>query len=369
MSLRVATDIGGTFTDLVAFDDEAGTLVVGKASTTPADLPMGVLDAVAAAEVSLEGVAELVHGTTVVINALTERRGARTALVTTKGFRDVLEIGRGNRPDMYNLVSRKPQPFVPRRHRFEIRERVDRHGTVLVPLELSDLEPAVEVCRRDAIEAVAVCLLHSYAHPAHEEAVREALEAALPGLAVTISCEITREWREYERSSTTVLNAYVQPTVEQYLDALERRLRGRGLRRPPRIVQSNGGTTSVANARRRPINLVESGPAAGVIGAAEARGADRRAERALPRHRRHDGQVLADRGRPDADHDRVPDRVAAGLRGVPGARAGRRPRRDRRRRRIDRVGRHGRLGPRRPAERRRRSRSPPAMGAAGPTRR
>jgi len=268
MSLRVATDIGGTFTDLVAFDDEAGTLVVGKASTTPADLPLGVLDAVAAAEVSLAGVGELVHGTTVVINALTERRGARTALVTTKGFRDVLEIGRGNRPDMYNLVSRKPTPFVPRRHRFEIRERVDRHGTVLVPLELSDLEPAVEVCRRDAIEAVAVCLLHSYAHPPHEEAVRDALEAALPGLAVTISCEITREWREYERSSTTVLNAYVQPTVEQYLDALERRLRARGLQRPPRIVQSNGGTTSVANARRRPINLVESGPAAGVIGAA-----------------------------------------------------------------------------------------------------
>ena len=133
--LRLATDIGGTFTDLVGFDEQTGAVTIGKASTTPDDLPHGVLDAVAAAGVSLEDVAELVHGTTVVINALTERRGARTALVTTHGFRDVLEIGRGNRPDMYNLVSRKPPAFVPRRHRFEVRERVDRRGIVLRPLD------------------------------------------------------------------------------------------------------------------------------------------------------------------------------------------------------------------------------------------
>jgi N-methylhydantoinase A len=203
-----------------------------------------------------------------VINALTERRGARTALVTTKGFRDVLEIGRGNRPDMYNLVSCKPPPFVPRRYRFEVGERVDGLGHVLVPLELADLAPAIEVCRRERIEAVAVCLLHSYAHPAHERAVREALRAELPDLPVTLSSEITREWREFERSSTAVLNAYVQPVVERYLGSLERRLRRRGLRAPVRIVQSSGGTTSFRAARRRPINLVESGPAAGVIGAA-----------------------------------------------------------------------------------------------------
>jgi len=268
MTLRLATDIGGTFTDLVAFDGATGTPTVAKASTTPADLPTGVIDAVRAANIELADVAELVHGTTVVINALTERRGARTALVTTAGFRDVLEIGRGNRPDMYNLVSRKPPPFVPRRYRFEVRERVDRRGNVLLPLELSDLEAVVDACRRDAIEAVAVCLLHSYAHRAHEEAVRDALRAALPEVTVTISSEITREWREYERSSTAVLNAYVQPTVERYLEDLEQRLRLDGLRSPMRIVQSNGGTTSVRNARRRPINLVESGPAAGVLGAA-----------------------------------------------------------------------------------------------------
>jgi N-methylhydantoinase A len=268
MTLRVATDIGGTFTDVVAFDEETGVLGVGKALTTPPDLPQGLVDAIAAADVRLRDVSELVHGTTVVINALTERRGARTALVTTKGFRDVLEIGRGNRPDMYNLVSRKPLPFVPRRHRFEVRERVDRRGNVLVPLEISDVEPIVAACRRDGIDAVAVCLLHSYAHRQHEEEVRAALRAALPDLAVTISSEITREWREYERSSTAVLNAYVQPTVERYLTALEERLGRGGLRGQLRIVQSNGGTTSLRAARARPINLVESGPAAGVIGAA-----------------------------------------------------------------------------------------------------
>src|SRR5262245_19305127 len=183
MTLRLATDIGGTFTDLVAFDAD-GAITVAKASTTPSDLPAGVLESVHEAGVALEDVAELVHGTTVVINAVTERSGAATALVTTRGFRDVLEIGRGNRPDMYNLVSRKPPPFVPRRHRFEVGERVDRCGNVLVPLDLADLDPVVETCRRDRIEAVAVCLLHSYAHPAHEHAVCEALREALPDVAV-----------------------------------------------------------------------------------------------------------------------------------------------------------------------------------------
>jgi N-methylhydantoinase A len=268
MTVRLATDIGGTFTDLVGFDEQTGALTIGKASTTPDDLPHGVLDAVAAAGVSLVDVAEFVHGTTVVINALTERRGARTALVTSHGFRDVLEIGRGNRPDMYNLVSRKPPPFVLRRHRFEVRERVDRHGVVLRPLELDDLEPVVAACRRDGIEAIAVCLLHSYAHPAHEHDVRDALVAALPEVPVTISSDITREWREYERSSTAVLSSYVQPTVDRYLGGLERRLSESGLRARLQIVQSNGGTTSLQAARRTPIRLVESGPAAGVIGAA-----------------------------------------------------------------------------------------------------
>jgi N-methylhydantoinase A len=266
--VKAATDIGGTFTDLVAVDGETGAITVAKASTTPDQLARGVLDAIQASGVRLAGLSELVHGTTVVINALTERSGARIAVVTTAGFRDVLEIGRGNRPDMYNLVSRKPTPFVPRRHRFEVRERVDRAGRILVPLELEDVEHVAAACEREGIEAVAVCLLHSYAHPAHEEAVREALRLRLPDVPVTISSDITREWREFERTSTAVLNAYVQPRVERYLGALHASLLDGGLSRPFRVMQSNGGTTSLDAARARPIHLVESGPAAGIVGAA-----------------------------------------------------------------------------------------------------
>ena len=268
MTLRIATDIGGTFTDLVAVDEKGGEVIVGKALTTPADLSGGVLDAVSAAGISLRDVSDFVHGTTVVINALTERAGARVALVTTKGFRDVLEIARGNRPDMYNLVSRKPVPFVLRRHRFEVRERVDRDGKVHVPLEPEDVEAVADACEREGIEAAAVCLLHSYAYPEHEQAVRDGLLARVPALAVTISSEITREWREYERSSTAVLNAYVQPTVERYLTGLGARLEGAGLSGRLRVMQSNAGTTSLEAARSRPIRLIESGPAAGVVGAA-----------------------------------------------------------------------------------------------------
>jgi N-methylhydantoinase A len=268
MTLRVATDIGGTFTDLVVVDSESGDVRIAKVSTTQRDLAQGALDVIAAGEVEPAAIDELVHGTTVVINALTERTGARTALVTTSGFRDVLEIGRGNRPDMYNLVSRKPPPFVLRRHRFEVRERVDRHGSVLVPLDLSGLEPIAAACERDTIEAIAVCLLHSYAHPEHEQALCEALRKRLPGVAVSASSEVTREWREYERTSTAVLNAYVQPAVDRYLGELQTRLADAGLRGPLLVMQSSAGTGSLAAARSRPIALVESGPAGGVAGAA-----------------------------------------------------------------------------------------------------
>jgi N-methylhydantoinase A len=267
-SLRVATDIGGTFTDLVYVDETSGAVGFAKASTTPADPARGVLDAIAAGELRLADVVHFVHGTTIVINALTERRGARTALVTTRGFRDVLEIARGNRPDMYNLVSRKPPPFVRRRHRFEVRERVDRHGAVLVPLDLAELDEIAAACERERIEAIAVCFLHSYAHPQHERQARDELAARLPGLPITISSDITREWREYERTSTAVLNGYVQPAVDRYLGGLGRRLADAGLESVVHVMQSNAGTTSVASARARPIYLVESGPAGGIMGAA-----------------------------------------------------------------------------------------------------
>jgi N-methylhydantoinase A len=269
MSLRVATDVGGTFTDLVAFDEASGRLVTAKASTTPTGFGRGVMDAVDAGEVDLAEAAFFVHGATVVINAITERRGAVTALVTTEGFRDVLGIGRGNRPDMYNLRYRKPEPFVPRRLCFEVPERLAADGTVVTPLDVDAVDEVAERCAAAGVEAVAVCFLHSYADPAHERAAGERLAVRLgPDVAVTISSDVTRQLREYERTSTTVLNAYVQPVVERYLGDLEERVRSRGLRRSPYAMQSNGGTASFERARRLPINLVESGPAAGIIGAA-----------------------------------------------------------------------------------------------------
>ena len=227
------------------------------------------MDAVEAGEVDLGEAAFFVHGATVVINAITERKGARTALVTTAGFRDVLSIGRGNRPDMYNLRYRKPAPFVPRRLCFEVPERLAADGAVVAPLDLAAVDAVAEGCAAQGAEAVAVCFLHSYANPEHERAARDRLAARLgPEVAITISSEVTRQLREYERTSTTVLNAYVQPVVGRYLADLEERARARGLRRAAYVMQSNGGTASFERARRLPINLVESGPAAGIIGAA-----------------------------------------------------------------------------------------------------
>jgi N-methylhydantoinase A len=266
--LRVAVDIGGTFTDLVVFDPATGETFEAKASTTPDDFARGVFDAIAAGDVAPEAVAHLVHGTTVVINAITQRAGVTTALVTTAGFRDALAIGRGNRPDMYNLQFHKPEPFVPRRLRFEVRERVSADGTVALPLELSDLDVIAAACREAGVEAIAVCFLHAYAHPEHEQRAAAYLRDLLPGVTITISSEITKEWREYERSSTAVLNAYVQPILDRYLGALEAQLRSRGVPGNLFAMLSNGGTAAFSSARQQPIQLVESGPAGGIIGAA-----------------------------------------------------------------------------------------------------
>ena len=265
---RLATDIGGTFTDLVYFDEETGALSVAKSLSTPDDLTRGVLDTIDQAALDADAVDYFVHGGTTVINAITERTGAKTALVTTEGFRDVLEIARGNRPDLYNLRYRKEVPFVPRRLRFEVRERVDAKGRVRVPLHLEDLDRVVEVCRAQEVEAIAIQFLHSYAAPAHEEETAAYLRERLNGVAITASHEITREWREYERANTAVLNAYVQPIVQRYFDTLEAGIDRLGLDCPMMAMQSNGGTTSFGWAREHPITLLESGPAAGVNGAA-----------------------------------------------------------------------------------------------------
>ncbi len=265
--VRVAVDIGGTFTDVVVFDESSGAVWAAKVSTTPANFADGVLAAIHAGKIDPADVVAFIHGTTVVINAITQRRGVKTALVTTAGFRDVLEIGRGNRPDMYNLKFHKPKPFVPRRLRFEVRERVGADGSVWTPLATEDLEAIADSCQAEGVEAIAVCFLHAYAHPKHEEIAAAFLRARLPDVLVTASSEITREWREFERSSTSVLNAYVQPILDGYLSDLENRLRAEGLTAPVFAMLSNGGTATFEAARKTPIALVESGPVAGVTGA------------------------------------------------------------------------------------------------------
>ena len=227
---RLASDIGGTFTDLVYFDAADGSLRTAKSLSTPGDLTQGVIDTIGLSGLAPGEVDFFVHGGTTVINAITERKGVRTALVTTAGFRDVLEIQRGNRPDLYNLRFEKERPFVPRLLRFEVRERVDAAGAVLRPLEKSDLDRIVERCREEGVEAIAVQFLHSYVAPRHEAETAAHLRERLDGVSVTASHEITREWREYERANTAVLNAYVQPIVQTYFSRLEEALSGAGVR-------------------------------------------------------------------------------------------------------------------------------------------
>jgi N-methylhydantoinase A len=265
---RLATDIGGTFTDLVYFDEKTGRLHTGKSLTTPRDLTQGIIDTIKLSHLTPGDVSFFVHGGTTVINAITERKGARTALVTTKGFRDVLEIQRGNRPDLYNLRFEKELPFVPRSLRFEVGERIDAAGNELLALDLRELDEIAAQCRILKVEAIAIQFLHSYAAPAHEQACAVHLRHLLPEIAVTASSDITREWREYERANTAVLNAYVQPIIERYFDRLQEALAAAGIRCGYSAMQSNGGTTSFEWAKKHPITLMESGPAAGCNGAA-----------------------------------------------------------------------------------------------------
>ena len=265
---RLASDIGGTFTDLVYFDDVSGTLSMAKSLTTPDNLTQGVVDTIKLSELEPSEVDFFVHGGTTVINTITERKGAKTALVTTAGFRDVLEIQRGNRPDLYNLRFEKERSFVPRLLRFEVRERIDSTGKVLTPLETEDLDYIIERCQEEGVEAIAILYLHSYIAPDHEVKSAAYLRERLPGVAVTASHEITREWREYERANTAVLNAYVQPIVQTYFGRLEETLKESGIDTSYAAMQSNGGTTSFAWAKEHPITLMESGPAAGCNGAA-----------------------------------------------------------------------------------------------------
>ena len=267
--MRIAADIGGTFTDLVYWDETRAQLGITKVATTPANFGDGVIHAFDQAAPEADTVDFFVHGTTIVINALTERKGVVTGLITTQGFRDVLEIGRANRPDIYNMVYQKPPPFVPRYLRREARGRLNYRGEELTPLCHEDVEACAQHLLQEGVEAIAVCFLHSYINPSHELECGALLRELAPGTPITLSHQITQEWREYERSNTAVLNAYVQPIVQHYLASLADDLMAKGIaRRSLHVMQSNGGSATFDAGAAFPIHLAESGPVAGVIGAA-----------------------------------------------------------------------------------------------------
>jgi N-methylhydantoinase A len=262
----VGIDIGGTFTDLVGYQD--GAVITAKTLTVPADPTVGAAAALSLAGCDIPAIRELLHGSTIAINTVLERSGARTALVTTEGFRDVYALGRGNRPDAFNLDFLRPRPLVPRDLTFEIGERMNAAGEVLCPIDPDAVAALGRQLEALGIEAVAICFLHSYANPAHEVVAGEVLRRFCPHIFVTTSHEILREFREYERTSTTVLNAYVGPRVARYLARFEEFARGAKFSGHIAIMRSNGGTMSIGEARRQPVAMMESGPVAGMIGAA-----------------------------------------------------------------------------------------------------
>ena len=268
MSLIIAVDIGGTFTDLIGYDAHSGRLVSAKSSTTPADLVRAIRDCFEKIRLAPQSIETFVHGSTVAINTVVERKGARTALVVTRGTRDVYAIGRGNRPDAYDVWFKRPQPLVPRHLTFEIDERLGADGCVRTPFDAAQAAAVAARVTASGVDAVAVCLLHSWSNPAHEQRMAALLEAAAPGAYVTMSHDILREYGEYERMSTTVLNAYIGPRIRQYLDELERRLHVDGFAGDLLIMQSNGGVMAPSIARTLPVATLESGPVGGFIAAA-----------------------------------------------------------------------------------------------------
>ena len=269
--IRIGTDIGGTFTDIVWVDDETGEIKADKAPTTPADVVEGVMAAYAKAGVEADAVGQFIHGSTVATNALVTRRGAVTGLITTKGFRDILEIRRIDRPDehIYNIFWEKPKPLVPRRRRLEVSARMMFDGTVLEPVEEAEVRVVTEKLLEAGVQSIAVCLLHAYADPSHELAVRSIIREIDPDIYVSMSHEVAREIREYERTSSTVIDAYVKKPVVGYLNRLDTTLReDTGLANSPLIANSSGGVSTVDAIGRAPIQMMESGPAGGAIGAA-----------------------------------------------------------------------------------------------------
>ena len=262
---RVGIDIGGTFTDLVGLRN--GEIVIDKTSTTPDDPTRGVADALSGVDADISAISDFLHGTTIAINTVLERKGANTALITTKGFRDVYAMGRNNRPEAFNLEFRRPRPLVPRSLTWEVSARMMATGEEIDPLNDGEVEAIGRELLAQDVSSVAVCLIHAYADPAHERRIGEILGRVCPGMFVSLSHDILREYREYERTSTTALNAYVGPRVRDYLDRLEGFLSDGQFGGSIQIMRSNGGTMSLGQARVQPVTMMESGPVAGMIAA------------------------------------------------------------------------------------------------------
>lgn len=264
----IAADIGGTFTDVIALGPHASVIPV-KVLSTPPDFGTGVIDgavdALAEGAVQPHDVAAVLHATTVATNAILERQGARTAVVTTKGFKDVLEIGRMRRPLLYDLSWKKPEPLVKRRYRHELTQRIGFDGAVVTPIMDSDLDTLAAQLTVDGIEAVAVCLVNSHVNPEEERSVARKLQKLLPGVYITASVDISPEQGEFERTSTAAVNAYVGPVVHNYVTELSRNLHDRGIDAPFSIMQSSGGLLDAEAVAEKPVQIIESGPAAGVI--------------------------------------------------------------------------------------------------------
>ncbi|HET7874484.1 MAG TPA: hydantoinase/oxoprolinase family protein [Methylomirabilota bacterium] len=268
---RLGVDVGGTFTDLVLVGPDGRALTRKVLSTTAnyaEAIIAGVRGLLVSAGLEPRAVSEVIHGTTVATNAILERRGARTGLITTTGFRDLLEIGRLRLARLYDLDYERPAPLVPRRWRLEVTERMSHSGQVLAALDLGSAAAAIDRLRAAGVESIAVCLLHAYTNPAHEQAIGALVRERAPGVALTLSSEILPEIREFERTSTTVTNAYVMPVMDRYLGSLERELGALGGGASLLVMQSNGGVMTAESGRRRPAHVIESGPAAGVIATA-----------------------------------------------------------------------------------------------------
>ena len=270
---RIGFDVGGTFTDFTLHDTTTGTLRHFKLPSTPADpseaIETGLRTLLETLRIAPAAITFIGHGTTVATNMVIERRGVATGLITTRGFRDVLEIGRQVRPHLYDYTVRTPVPLVPREHRLEVSERIDAAGVVLQPLDEAEVAAAVDALTAQGVQAIAICFLHSYLNDAHERRAAEIVRARLPDVYLSTSSGVLPEFREFERFSTAAMNSYIGPRMERYLDRLLGRLSGLGLTAKPYTIHSNGGLLPVDTVRAFPVRCCLSGPAAGVVGAAE----------------------------------------------------------------------------------------------------